>query len=125
MSTYTDLNPNFKTDAINTNCTTADLQTVRDSLERLLTTTKGSVPFNREYGTSLKTLLFENNVSPADIAAYLYMDITSWEPRVTLNPADIDIIQIDRNSFHVTCTFTVLGINGNPQTVSTVITSSN
>lgn len=124
MSTYTDLNPNYKEDAINTNCVSTDIQVIKDSLERLLTTGKGEVPFNREYGTSLKSLLFENNVNPADIATFLYMDITTWEPRVRLNPADIDIIQVDRNSFRVTCTFTVIGINGNPQTVSTIVTGT-
>jgi phage baseplate assembly protein W len=123
MATYTDLNANFKMDAVNANSISYDLQTVRNSLQRLLSTGKGEVPFNREYGTTLKSLLFENNVVPADIAAYLYMDITTWEPRVQLSPADIDIIQTDRNTFLVKCTFTVVGINGNPQTVTQVITN--
>lgn len=123
MATYTDLNANFRVDAVNTNCISYDLQTVRNSLERLLSTGKGEIPFNREYGTSLKSLLFENSVVPADISAYLYMDITTWEPRVQLSPADIDVIQVDRNSFLVKCTFTVVGINGNPQTITRVITN--
>jgi phage baseplate assembly protein W len=123
MATYTDLNANFKMDAVNANSISYDLQTVRNSLQRLLSTGKGEVPFNREYGTTLRSLLFENNVVPADIAAYLYMDITTWEPRVQLSPADIDIIQTDRNTFLVKCTFTVVGINGNPQTVTQVITN--
>lgn len=123
MATYTDLNANFMTNAANTNCVTTDIETVKNSLERLLTTGKGEVPFNREYGTTLKSLLFEVNLDPADICNYLYMDITTWEPRVRLNPADIEIRQVDRNSFLVTCVFTVLGVNGNPQVISKVISN--
>lgn len=123
MATYTDLNANFMTNAANTNGVTTDIETVKNSLERLLTTGKGEVPFNREYGTTLKSLLFEVNLDPADICNYLYMDITTWEPRVRLNPADIEIRQVDRNSFLVTCVFTVLGVNGNPQVISKIISN--
>jgi hypothetical protein len=51
------------------------------------------------------------------------MDITNWEPRVSLNPADIVIEQVDNNTYRVKCTFTVVGVNGNPQTVSETITN--
>lgn len=123
MATYTDLNDDYLMSANKTDVIITDIQNVKDSLMRLFTTGKGEVPFNREYGTTLKTLLFETALDPADIANYLYMDVTSWEPRVRLNPADIDIIQVDNNTYKVICTFTVLGVNGNPQTISTLITS--
>lgn len=123
MTTYTDLNDDYLMSANKTDIIITDIQNVKDSLMRLFTTGKGEVPFNREYGTTLKTLLFETALDPADIANYLYMDVTSWEPRVRLNPADIDIIQVDNNTYKVICTFTVLGVNGNPQTISTLITS--
>lgn len=123
MATYTDLNANFKMSAVDQNCTTTGIETVKNSLERLLMTGKGEVPFNREYGTTLKSLLFETNLDPSDICNYLYIDITTWEPRVRLNPADIEISRIDRNSFLVSCVFTVIGVNGNPQTITKVISN--
>ena len=123
MTTYIDLNTNYRTSANETNVLVTDIQNVKDSLMRLFTTGKGEVPFNREYGTTLKTLLFETGLDPADIANYLYMDVTTWEPRVNLNPADIEITRVDNNTYEVTCTFTVLNVNGNPQTISTLITS--
>lgn len=123
MTTYTDLNDDYLMSANETDVIITDIQNVKDSLMRLFMTGKGEVPFNREYGTTLKTLLFEIALDPSDIANYLYMDITTWEPRVTLNPADIDIIKIDNNTYKVICTFTVIGVNGNPQTISTLITS--
>ena len=68
-------------------------------------TPKGSVPFNREYGTTLYSLLFENNVDPADIVAFIYADIEDNEPRVELSPADIYIYKTDRNTYEVNVTF--------------------
>lgn len=123
MTTYTDLNVDFRANANQSNVLVNDIQCVKDSLERLLLTGKGEVPFNRNYGTTLKTLLFETNLDPTDICNYLYMDITNWEPRVNLNPADIVIEQVDNNTYRVKCTFTVIGVNGNPQTVSETITN--
>lgn len=123
MATYIDLNAEFKTTPVESNVLITDIQNVKDSLERLLLTGKGEVPFNRNYGTNLKSLLFENNIDPADICNYLYMDITTWEPRVSLNPADIIINRVDNNTYQVKCTFTVLGVNGNPQTVTETITN--
>ena len=123
MATYTDLNGDYLMSANETDVIITDILNVKDSLTRLFMTGKGEVPFNREYGTTLKTLLFETHLDPADIANYLYMDITTWEPRVSLNPADIDIIRVDNNTYKVICTFTVLGVNGNPQTISTLIAS--
>jgi len=121
MDTYIDLNQDYLTSANETSVIVTDTKNVIESLTRLFMTGKGEVPFNREYGTSLKSLLFETNLDPADIANYLYMDITTWEPRVTLNPADINIVQRDNNSYEVFCTFTVIGVNGNPQTISTIV----
>lgn len=123
MATYIDLNSEFRTNTAQSNVLVTDIQCVKESLERLLLTGKGEVPFNRNYGTTLKTLLFETNLDPADICNYLYMDITTWEPRVSLNPADIVIEQIDNNTYQVKCTFIVLGVNGNPQVVSETITN--
>ena len=108
MATYIDLNADFRTSTNQSNVLITDIQNVKSSLERLLLTGKGEVPFNRNYGTTLKSLLFETNIDPADICNYLYMDITTWEPRVSLNPADIVINQIDNHTYQVQCTFTVL-----------------
>ncbi len=124
MSTYLDLNYKFGMDPLVDNqCTVADIKNVRDSLERLLMTSKGEVPFNRSYGTTLKYLLFKAGLDASDITNFLYMDITTWEPRVVLNAADISVEKIDIHSYKVTCTFTVIGVNGNPQTLSTIISN--
>ena len=99
MTTYSDLNTKFNTSNGEKSSVLYDLKAIKQNIERLLTTPKGSVPFNRDYGTNLYSLLFENNVDPADIIVFLYADIDECEPRVQLSPADINIYKVDRNSY--------------------------
>lgn len=74
------------------------------SLNRLFSTKKGSVPFNRNYGTDLYNLLFENSVdiNQIDIGLILYRDITSQEPRVYINPYGIGLNKIDNYTYQIT-----------------------
>ena len=61
MKTYVDINKNF-TDRNNTDkATVADLEDIKQSLLRLFSTPKGSVPFNRNYGTTLRSDSFPSN----------------------------------------------------------------
>lgn len=117
MKTYVDINKNF-TDRNNMDkATVADLEDIKQSLLRLFSTPKGSVPFNRNYGTTLRSLLFENDIDASDVAMFLYMDITDFEPRVQLSPYNISITQVDRNTYSIECTFTVPSINAKAESV--------
>lgn len=122
MPKYSDLNTSFRKTLANNQSVLLDIQSIKKNLERLFMTGKGDVPFNRNYGTSLKTLLFENNLDPADIRVFLYMDIKEFEPRVSLNPADIDIVQ-DKNQYIVTCNFTVPSLNNAAGTAQSILTN--
>lgn len=115
---YEDLNTSYSTINIENNPTVSNVLAVKKGLERLLNTPKGHNPFNREYGSSLYNLLFENNVATSDIQMFLYMDITNWEPRLEITPSDINITQVEKNTFKVTCTF---GLNGYNLGISTLI----
>ena len=59
-------------------------ETVRQSIERLLSTPKGSVFFNREYGSRIEEMLFETNNSVAAemLRFFIYEAIRDGEPRV-------------------------------------------
>jgi len=59
-------------------------ETVRQSIERLLSTPKGSVFFNREYGSRIEEMLFETNNSVAAemLRFFIYEAIRDQEPRV-------------------------------------------
>lgn len=121
MPKYVDLNTSFRKTPADINSTLVDLEAIKKGLERLFTTAKGEVPFNRNYGTSLKSLLFENDLDPSDIRMFLYMDITEFEPRISLNPADIDIVKINLNTFAVSCTFSVPSLNGMVSSIQTLV----
>lgn len=122
MVNYTDLNTSYRDTPANNMSVVYDLEDIKQSIKRLFTTGKGEVPFNRDYGTTLKSLLFENNVDPNDVAVFLYMDITTWEPRVTLSPADVVIEKQDAHTFLVSCAFRVPGLNSVASSVQTVLT---
>ena len=122
MSTYQDINTSFTGDTYNSTIVITDLEDIKLGLERLFMTGKGEVPFNRNYGTTLKSLLFEKNLDPSDVRMFLYMDITTFEPRITLNPADVDIQKIDNNSYMVSCVFRVPGLNNISSIAKSVLT---
>ena len=123
MAKYPDLNVYFSKTS-NYPANISGINTIKQSLERLFTTGNGEVPFNREYGSSLKTLLFESNYSEDDIAVFLYQDICQFEPRVELNPNDITIVQEDLHTYSVYCNFLVPDLNDSISSISTIITDS-
>lgn len=121
MTKYADLNTFFTNNDEKLSPVLTDINDIKQGLERLFTVGKGEVPFNRNYGTTLKSLLFENNVDTEDIKMFLYMDITDFEPRVSLSPTDISIVQIDNNTYEVACNFIVPGLNNETSTATAII----
>lgn len=122
MTVYNDLNGNYRPSNANLSVLTQDMANIKASLLRLFTTGKGECPFNREYGTSLKSLLFENGLDTSSARMFLYMDITKWEPRISLGPADISIEQNDEHSYTISCSFTVPGLNNSTGSTEAIIT---
>lgn len=122
MSTYLDLNGNFKRSNANLSVLLYNMDNIKDSLIRLFTTGKGECPFNREYGTTLKSLLFENGVDVSTARTFLYMDITTWEPRISLNIQDISIEKEDEHTYVISCSFVVPGLNNTAGSTETTIT---
>jgi phage baseplate assembly protein W len=121
MTRYTDLNKDFGLSFKNSKVTVEDITVIKKNLERLFNTGKGEVPFNRNYGTSLKSLLFENNLDPSEVSMFLYMDITECEPRVDLSPVDINITKLDVNTYNVDVTFRIPDLNNVIASVSSTI----
>lgn len=100
-----------------------DLKDISESLRRLFHTIPGSNPFNREYGSSLYYLLFESSSSMnlTDIKVLLSRDIENWEPRVQLNPLDINISKIDEHTYQISCNFIVPSLNDTSSSVTTLL----
>ncbi len=103
-----DLNSYFNTSNTQMVPTISGLRAIKQGLTRLLLTPKGHNPFDREYGSSLYSLLFEStNFALFDIVRFLYMDITDFEPRISIGMNDIHITRKDNNTYEVSCTFYV------------------
>lgn len=121
MKVYTDLNPLFKESNNQDAATSFDIESIKNALLRFLQTPIGSVPFNRAYGSSLYSLLFQSNVDINQIQMFLYMDITSFEPRISIQPGSIELMKIDNNTYKVTCSFTVPLLNNQSGSITTTV----
>lgn len=116
---YLDLNTAFNINNSENKSTVSDLESIKKGLLRFLQTPKGSDPFNRNYGSSLYSLLFENEVALPDVQMLLYMDITQFEPRINISPTGIELKKLDNNVFQVTCNFIVPLLNNQPGNITT------
>lgn len=121
MTTYSDLNTSYSPDNIRTSPTSNNMEAIKRSLLRLFSTPIGSVPFNRGYGSHLYEMLFENDLDLHDVRMFLYMDIQTWEPRVSLSPLDITLTRKDEHTYEVNCIFTVPSLNNQTSAISTSV----
>lgn len=87
------------------------IESIKAGIRRFLNTPKGHDPFDREYGCCLYNLLFENDIALSDIQMLLYMDITTFEPRINISPMGISLQKLDNNTYTVFCNFTIPEFN--------------
>lgn len=125
MTTYSDLNTGYTPKNVKTTSTLDDLQVVKANLLRLFSTPIGSVPFNREYGSHLYEMLFDNDVNIHDIRVLLAQDIQKFEPRAQVSPMDIHLDKIDEHTYEVSCVFVVPSLNNQSSIVATSISDQN
>ena len=119
---YVDLNVSFAS-GTNEYVYTQDMQDIVKSLERLFNTRPGTVPFNRNYGSTVWNLLFENqNMETYQIEMLIYQEIQAYEPRIQLSPADITINALDEHSYDIECIFRVPSLNNVNGKITTIIT---
>lgn len=106
-----DLNIDFTQD--NDGAILYDSKDIMQSLDRLFRTKKGSVPFNRHFGTNLYNLLFEsdNDINQVDVGLILYRDLTAQEPRVYINPYGVGLTKINNYSYKIDLNVYINGTN--------------
>ncbi len=106
-----DLNVDFTQD--NDGVILYDNKDIIQSLDRLFNTRKGSVPFNRYYGTNLYNLLFENDteINQVDVGLLIYRDISSQEPRVYINPYGVGLEKLNTHSYKIMMNVYINGTN--------------
>ena len=106
---YTDLDLNFTRAWNNDFKKNVGIKAVKDSILLIITTTKGSRPFDPNFGCDLNRALFEN-INPLTVdtlAKNINESIRNYEPRV--KRLDVDVTpQYDENSIIVTIYFSVI-----------------
>lgn len=120
---FSDLNADYMLN--NGQAYVIDMATIKQRLTRLFCTKKGSVPFNRSYGCSLYSLLFENGqaIDIYQVELLIYQDITQWLPEINIRSNGVYISKTSQNSYQVDVTFTVPSLNNEVGNLSQTITS--
>ena len=120
FQTFKDLSVTFKKHPV-----TDDLIVVKDkaaiiqSISNLLLTNKGERPFQPQLGSGLQTALFE----PMDFgtAAIIKNEVreclSKYEPRIFVTEIDCEL-DFQNNGYEVEVSFTIVGRNDKPQSIS-------
>ncbi len=120
---FKDININFKKHPVTDDLVVSrDASAIKQAIVNLLLTNKGERPFNPDYGSNIRSYLFE----PLDYgtAAQVEMSITStlaeFEPRI--NVLSIETYpNYDNNSFDVDMTYVIVGSDDPPTAVQLVL----
>lgn len=106
---YTDLNLEFKRAWNNDIKKNTGIKAIKDSLLLIVTTRKGSRPFDPRFGCDLNRALFEN-INPLTVdtlSKNINEAIRNYEPRV--KRLDVEVTpQYDENAIIVTIYFSVI-----------------
>ena len=106
---YTDLNLEFKRAWNNDIKKNTGVKAIKDSLLLIITTSKGSRPFDPRFGCDLNRALFEN-INPLTVdtlSKNINEAIRNYEPRV--KSLDVEVTpQYDDNSIIVTIYFSII-----------------
>ena len=120
---FKDININFKKHPVTGDLVVSkDASAIKQAIVNLLLTNKGERPFNPDYGSNIRSYLFE----PLDYgtAAQIELSITStldkFEPRITVRSIEI-YPNYDNNSFDVDMTYEIVGSDDPPVAVELVL----
>ena len=114
---FRDISMSFKTNTITNDVIGVNNDiAISRSIRNLVLTTPGARFFNPDLGSRVSQSLFENidEISAASIRDEIEETIIRYEPRVKLQ--DVKAIpNYDENSFDVTITYDIIGIEALPQ----------
>jgi phage baseplate assembly protein W len=98
---YQDLPINPSVDSTGDLSSVQNLNSVKQSIYMILNTPKGTRIFNPEYGSRLKTFLFEpyDETTAKRIGVDLSESLSNWEPRITI--ININVNMAGSNGYDV------------------------
>jgi len=107
---WSDLHHDLKTDAQGSIKKVINVEAVKTSIDNILRTPRGTRVMLRDFGSDLKSMLFENigNRSVDLIEDEIKNAITTWDNRVIINAVDFET-DADRNQVSVLVKFAIRG----------------
>ena len=120
---FKDININFKKHPVTNDLVVSkDASAVKQAIVNLLLTNKGERPFKPDYGSDIRSYLFE----PLDFGTAAQIDlsirntIAKFEPRISV--IDMQTYpNYDNNSFDVDMTYKIIGSDDPPTAVQLVL----
>ena len=121
---FKDINITFKKHPVTNDLVVSrDASAIKQAIVNLLLTNKGERPFNYEYGSDIRSYLFE----PLDygtaqvIEASIQYAITNFEPRISITELEV-IPNFDDNGFDVEMIYKIIGSDEPPTAVEFFLT---
>ncbi len=116
---FKDINITFKKHPVTNDLVVSrDASAIKQAIVNLLLTNKGERAFNPNYGSDIRSYLFEplDFATAAQIKGNIRSTIAKWEPRISIvslicNP------NMDDNGFDVEMTYEIRGLDNPPITV--------
>ena len=116
---FKDINITFKKHPVTNDLVVSrDASAIKQAIVNLLLTNKGERAFKPEYGSDIRSFLFEplDYATSAQIKGNIRSTIAKWEPRISIvslicNP------NMDDNGFDVEMTYEIRGLDNPPITV--------
>ncbi len=120
---FKDININFKKHPVTGDLVVSkDASAIKQAIVNLLLTNKGERPFNPDYGSNIRSYLFEplDYGTAAQIEESIKSTLDKFEPRIELR--DIETYpNYDNNSFSVDMTYVIVGSDDPPAAVELVL----
>jgi phage baseplate assembly protein W len=105
---------------------TLDVEAVKQGLYNIFHWAKGDRILNPEFGTNLRTYLYEGITTEVlkSIRTEITESITRWEPRVTIVSVDVidGAITSDDHAIYITLMYTIPTLNNDKRSFNTIIT---
>ena len=120
---FKDININFKKHPVTDDLVVSrDASAIKQAIVNLLLTNKGERAFKPDYGSNIRSYLFEplDFATAGQIELSIKNTLSEFEPRI--NVLGIDTFpNYDTNSFNVDMTYEIIGSNNPPTAVELVL----
>ena len=121
---FKDINITFKKHPVTNDLVVSkDASAIKQAIVNLLLTNKGERPFNYDYGSDIRSYLFEplDFGTAQQIQSNIEYSISNWEPRIDILELNV-IPNFDDNGFDVELTYVIIGSDNPPTSVEFFLT---